>query len=342
MPKVSPLKFQKDLKEHGPRPVYALVGDEDYMIRRCLRQLRKSVETPDAPGGMTRQFEGDADSRDVLDELRTVPFMGMKGVRLVVLRDAERFASSCGELLVNYIRKPSHTSVLAMCFESVDGRTAVGKAIKECVVTVDCSGLRWRQAENWIRREARNQGKELTSGASQALMEAVGSDLFQLESELDKLIQYAADQAAITEKDVTDIVPQSRTHSIFEIGDAVARGDAKAAFNLAYRLLLRGESVHGIVSILARRIRQLWQIKRLKKAGVGQKQIAGKLRVPPFVIRKSMKSLPRLTDRFLARQVRLLADADYELKTSSLASREEEAWLVKLVARLCCKGTKNP
>jgi len=335
MATVSALQFRRILAERGLQPVYALVGDEDYLIRRCLRQLRETVETPDAPGSMTRQFEGDMDSRDVFDELRTAPFMGMQGRRLVILQDAGKFASSYGEPLAKYVKKPSPTSVLAMCFESVDGRTKWGKAVKEHAFTVDCSALTWRDAENWIESESRREGKQLTPAAARSLMQAVGSDLFQLESELDKLIQYAADQTAITEQDVAEVVPHSRSHSIFEIGDTVASGKAREAFNLGSRLLLRGESVHGIVSILARRIRQLWRIKRMKRAGMSQKQMAGKLGVPPFVIRNSMKTLPRLSDQFLARQVRLLAAADYELKTSSLASDEEEAWLVKLIARLC-------
>jgi len=337
MPNVSALEFPRMLDENGPQPVYALVGEEGYLIRRCLHALRDSVETPDAPGSMTREFEGEADSRDVFDELRTAPFMGMKGRRLVILRNAGKFASSCGDTLAKYIRKPSPTSMLVMVFKNVDGRTSVGKAVKDCAVTVDGSGLRWRQAENWIRAEARNQDKQLTPRAARSLMQAVGSNLFQLENELDKLVQYAADKTAITEEDVEEVVPHSRSHSIFDIGDAVARGEAKKDFNLGYSLLLRGESVHGLVSILARRVRQLWRMKRMKRARMGQKQMAGKLGVPPFVIRNSMELLSRLTDRFLARQMRLLAAADYELKTSSLASKEEEAWLVKLLARLCSR-----
>lgn len=335
MPNISALKFRQVLDNQGPQAVYAFVGDEDYLVGRCLRQLREAVETADAPGGMTREFEGDADSRDVFDELRTAPFMGMKGRRLVILREAGKFASSYGDPLARYVRKPSPTSILAMCFENVDGRTAVGKAIKEGAVTVDCSGLRWRQAANWVRTEARDRGTQLTPAAAQALMEAVGANLFQLESELEKLIQYAADRKAIGEQDVAEVVPHSRTRSIFDIGDSVVRGQTREAFNLAYRLLLRGESVHGIVSILARRVRQLWRMKRMNEAGMGQKQMAGKLGVPPFVVRKSMNVLRRVSDSSLARQLRLLAAADHELKTSSLASSEEEAWLEKLLAKLC-------
>lgn len=335
MADIHALKLPDHIREEGIGPAYALVGEEDYLVRGCIHELRDAVETPDAPGSMTRQFEGDAEPGEVMGELRTAPFMGMQGRRLVIVRGADRFSSAHGEQLTKYLRRPSRTSVLVLCFGRLDGRTAVAKALKQTGLIVDCSPLSWRRAESWVRSEASSRGKKLTPRAAEALMEAVGTNMFQLENELAKLLEYTDDAPAISEQDVEEVVPRSRTRSIFAIGDAVARGDAAGAFDLAYRLLLRGESVHGIVSILGRRVRQLWQIKRLREETTDAGQIAGRLGVPPFVVRKSMKLLPRLTDRFLARQVHLLAAADHELKTTALGAGEEEAWLVQLVARLC-------
>ena len=359
MARIAALELEKDLGAGGLRPVYALVGEDDFLVRRCLSLLRGLAEAPDSPGGMTTEFGADADASRVFDELRTAPFMGLKGKRLVVLRDGQGFMTKHGEALARYLQAPASTSSLVVCCPQADARGGkprrpgkgrsgdvpaqakgsykgtILKQIGQEGLVVDCGKLRWREAERWVRTQAEQLGKKFTPRASALLLEAVGADLAQLDSEVAKLVDYAADSPVIDERAVEDLVPQSRTLSIFEISDAVTRGNAARAFHLCQHLLLRGEELTNIISILARRTRQLWQMKRLNERGTSQKDIAGQMKVPPFVVSNSLEVLSGISEAALATHLSVLADADYELKTSAIAPREEEAWLMRLVAKLC-------
>lgn len=166
------------------------------------------------------------------------------------------------------------------------------------------------------------------------LVRAIGPDLFGLRSELAKLRDYVGETPQITAEDVEEMVPNSRSRSIFQIGDAVVGGNTEKAIDLAEELLLRGESLNFMLTVMANRVRQLWRIKRLKKQGMGQKKIAGEVGVPPFVVRKSLKLADRTPPRKLARQLGVLVDSDYEIKTRSVGAAEERAWMTRLVARL--------
>ena len=215
------------------------------------------------------------------------------------------------------------------------------KQIGQKGLVVDCGKLQWREAERWVRAEAQQLGKKVTPRASAALLEAVGADLGQLENELRKLVDYAADSPVIAERAVEELVSQGRTRSIFGIGDAVAGGDAAHAFRLCQHLLLRGEELTDIISILARRTRQLWQIKRLNERGATQKEIAAQVKVPAFVVTNSLKILSEIPEEALARHLSVLADADHELKTTAIAPREEEVWLMRLLAKLCRSASSD-
>jgi len=360
MARIAALELEKDLKEKGLRSVYALVGEDDFLVRRCLSELKRLAQAPDCPGGMATEFGPDAEAGRVFDELRTAPFMGLKGKRLVVLRNAQGFMTRHREALERYINAPASTSTLVICCQGPDAggaakkrrrgkpqsgdesedaaskaKRALVKQIDQKGLVVDCRKLRWREAERWVRVQAQQLGKEFAPRASATLLEAVGTDLSQLENELRKLVDYAADSPVITEREVEEVVSQSRTRSVFDLGDAIASGDAARAFRLCQHLLLRGEELSGLISLLARRTRHLWQIKGLKEAGASQKEMGAKLKVTPFAVTSLLRTTSRLSERVLARHLSILADADYELKTSAIAPREEEAWLMRLVAKLC-------
>jgi len=370
MARIGALELEKDLKEEGLRPVYALVGEDDFLIRRCLSELKRLAQAPDCPGGMTTEFGPDAEAGRVFDELRTAPFMGLKGKRLVVLRNAQGFMTKHREALERYINAPASTSTLVICCQepgaggaakkrrrdkpqsedepkdtASKAKGALIKQIGRKGLVVDCRKLREDETKRWVRAQARQLGKDFTPRASATLLEAVGTDLSQLENELRKLVDYAADSPVITEREVEEVVSQTRTRSVFDLVDAIAVGNAADAFRLCQQLLLRGENLNGLISLLAKRTRRLWQIKGLEKAGASQKEMGAKLKVKPYAVTKLLRTSPRLSERVLARHLSILADADYELKTSAIAPREEEVWLMRVVAKLCqsvSSDTKRP
>ncbi len=327
-----------DFPDHPPpdelHPAYALVGEEPYLRSRCLTRLRNAVETEDQPGSMVTELEGAVQPSDIFDELRTIPFMGMEGRRMVILREAGDFLSSHEESLEKYLASPSSHGILVLVCDDLSEKSAPAKAIQQAGALVDCSPLGWKRARGWVQQEAERMGKQMEGRTAHMLVEAVGPDLFGLRSELAKLRNYAGEREEITAEDIDAMVPHSRSRSIFKIGDAVVGGETAKAIDLAEELLLRGESLSFMLTVMANRVRQLWRIKRLNRQGMGHKKIAGKVGVPPFVVRKSVKLAGRTPPGRLARQLAVLADSDYELKTRSVGSAEERAWLTCLVTRL--------
>jgi len=334
MPTISAVELPERLKHEGLLCVYGLVGNEEFLVLRCLSQLKNAVEAPDSPGSMTSVFGPDAELGKVLDVLRSAPFLGLKGRKMVVLRDADGFIKSHGEALARYLANPSPTSTLAIQCEELKGKTKLPPLIRQKGHIVRCAQLSWPEARKWVTNEAEQLGKKLTPRACAALVEATGTNLFKLDNEVQKLANYVGENNTITERDIEEIVPHSRTRSIFDIADAVARADVPHALRLCEHLMLRGEKPGNIIAILARHMRQIWQVKRLKQSGANAKEIARQLNLRDFVVQKALQ-LASLSEELIARRLTILADADYELKTSSIRPAEENVWLMRLLARLC-------
>lgn len=349
------LDLEEQLEVAARTPVCALVGQDDALRSRCLGLLKDAAAPPDLPGSTVRRFEDVPEARDVLDELRTVPFMGLDGRRAVVVDKGDAFLAACWEHLARYLRSPSATSTLMLCLDRLDARQPPGtprkeaeaekerqKAWQDFVKTVHgrgtvilCATPRWQDARRWVRSLAEQMGRRLTPRAVEALVESTGPNLLALQNELEKLAAYAGAETTVTERDVNEVVAQARARSVFDLAEAVSRADASGALRLCGRLLLRGETREGIVSILALQLRRLWQAKRLHAAGATEAEIRRQMDLREFVVRRLLEAVPALSDERLAHQLDILSAADVESKTTSLRSQEERLWLENLLARLC-------
>jgi DNA polymerase-3 subunit delta len=354
MPVIKALDPEDVLRGAAQRPVCLLVGDDDSLRSRSLLLMKDAAAPMERPGSTVREFAATPEARDVFDELRTIPFMGLAGRRAVVIDDADAFLANNWEGLARYLRSPNPDATLLMGLSRLDpkrppGRAASGetaaerrkrwtgllKAIGSDGTIVECKRPSWRDAKAWLNARAGELGKKLTPRAADMLVESIGPNLLALGTELEKLATYAGSDVTITERDGAELVAEARERSVFELGDAVSRGDLAAALKLCRELLLRGERREGIISVLALQLRRSWQLKRLQADGATQAEMARAVGVPPSILRKSLSALPQLTERRLAAQIDALSDADVESKTSSLRAQEEGVWLEGLLARLC-------
>ncbi len=335
MPKVSALQLEDRLSEEPPQPVYALVGGDRALLGQNLQLILQAAAPPEQPGSTVRRLEEVAEPSAVFDELRTIPFMGMEGRRVVVLEEAADFLKDHGNLVLEYLESPSPTGSLIICLKEWKGSKKLRKAVLAEGWLVDCSSPSWRQARSWLQSRARAMGLTVTSRVVSSLVEAHGPELTALENELEKLSAYCHPETTIGIDAVEEVGVRGRTRSIFDLGVAISRGEKAEAMNLCERLLLRGEAPPAVLAVLARQVRQLWRTYRLKAAGASQNEIRRKLGVPSFVVRRNLKVVGRLSPEWFARQLSALAEADYEYKTASVRAEEANVWLERLVARLC-------
>ena len=335
MPKVPALQFRTHLGEQGLSPVYVFEGEDDALLSSCVSALKNWLETEDMPGSMTTDMDEVDDVRDVFDELHTQPFMGMQGKRLVIVREGKDFISSHKEALEDFLENPPASGVLALCCDKLDRRYSVSKKLGKKGVVVDCSKLRWNQAKKWVSSHAREDGKKVTGKALSALLEAVGPNLNGLRTELEKLVLYVGDEELITEEHVEELVPQSRSRSIFDLSSAITQANVPDALRLGQSLLLEGETPEGIVAFLGHRMRTLWQVRRMVESGKNPQEISREVGMPRWAAKKSAQAVRRLSERWFARRIGLLARADVELKSTSVQSREQEVWLNRFLAKLC-------
>ncbi len=333
---IKALQIGRHLRSSQLEPLYVVCGEEESLIAATLGALKNKNESDDKPGSTSIEFNVVDDHRQIFDELYTQPFLGMQGKRMVVVRAGRELAETASDQLTEYAKKPSKTSVLVLCCDKLDKRKNPARTLSKKAVWVDCNKVRWDEARQWVRSEAKRNGKSLAKGTDYVLLQAVGPHISALKRELDKLVLYVGDKKVIDQRAVDDVVPASRARTVFELSDTIAAMNTREAVHLGETLLLHGEAPEMIVAFLSSRMRDLWQVARLARRRVSHYEISKQVGMPDFAVKRALEAVRGRDDKWFAARLKMLSDADTELKTASLPTRERGTWLTGFIVKLCC------
>lgn len=308
-------------------PVYVLHGDDAFLLDTHRREIVERVVAGAEAQLCVTSFDGSAELADVLDELRTVPFLAPH--RLVILRDADAFVKTHREALEKFFEKPPTSASLLLEVGSWPGNTRLAKLVAKIGQAIDCSVGEKENLSGWIAKSASKRGKKIAPDASELLAQWVGRDLAALDGEIEKLSLYVGQREQITTQDVSSLVTASAGPAAFELTNAVTAGDAAWALRaLGGMLRTRGDEFKTL-GLIAWHLRRAMTAK--EKLAAGADLYAALPNMPPGPRKDFMAMLQRRSLRTFHDDFRKLIRADLAMKSGT----EPRAALQELVVQLC-------
>ena len=138
----------------------------------------------------------------------------------------------------------------------------------------------------WIGGRISKEGKNITQAAYQSFISKTGTDMQNIEKELEKLLCYCMDKEVIEPEDVEAITTEQLSNKVFEMVDAIASHRQKHAMDLYYDLLALKEAPMRILFLITRQFQILLTVKVMSNQGFGNKEIATKASCPEWAVRK--------------------------------------------------------
>lgn len=186
--------------------------------------------------------------------------------------------------------------------------------------------------ENWILKRAKGAGGVITAAAAHMLAENVGPDLWTLDSEVQKLLQYTSGRP-VEEAEVRLLVSQVREANVFAMVDAVMASRPGPALGLVHQLMDGGTAPSHLLSLLARQVRLLLQAKDLAARGTNHQKMAETLGLRhDWMARKLVQQAAGHSFQRLTAFYHRLVEEDLALKTGK---HSPEVGLDLLVLDLC-------
>jgi DNA polymerase-3 subunit delta len=304
------------------KPVYLLSGSDRPKITRALRRLRDRVGDDATEQLSARELTGD-------DAVASCNAMGLfvGNGRLVIVDEVERWKADDVKAVAGYLAAPAPATVLALVATELKADSALAKAVKKAgeLLTYD---VQKRRVPEWVAEQFARLGAKADRDACRALVEAVGDDLDDLSSEIDKLATWAGGET-ITVSDVEAMAVGRAETPIFSVTDAWGRRDAGAVLASTESLLERthrtrsGELLR-IVASLVGHVGRVRRIQRLADEGVRARDAAGKLKMHPFAAEKAFAQAANFSADELSAAVVRLAELDAAAKGGSRMPAELE------------------
>jgi DNA polymerase III subunit delta len=274
----------RQLEQGQVAPVVLLNGPDTFLVEEAVGRLTRVVCPDPALLAMSREVleARDVGAEGIVRAAETLPWGAPR--RLVIVRGVEALGPRQAEPLIEYLRAPNPSTVLALSvFLPIVGSHWIAKAVSVASPTlsvVELPQLMGRALATWLRGHASAEGFELSDEAAQLLITLVGDDPAALAGEVVKAaIGGGADNRRVGVAEVRAVVGEHRMREVFELTRAVEQKDVRLALPLLERLLAGGEEPMRILAILSgqarrppfltasARLARCWQAERRLKLG---------------------------------------------------------------------------
>jgi DNA polymerase III subunit delta len=323
------------------RPGYVLAGDEAFLFDRCRAAVLKGFVQPDLKDFCLSELDLSQTSIfEVLDRAQTPSLMApfqvifVRNVRQLYTRGAkkEEFAA-----LDKYFRSPNPQALIIFVADFVripsDARRMemddknrferLTETLGEHCGMVELARVNEEDAMRWTAATAQQAGVRVDADAARELVDALGTDMMMIASELEKLLLYTLGRGRITLGDVETMVLGAKQRSLYELTDAISARDRARALSLLHGLLNSSEAGEdaaiGHLYMLARTFRQMLVIleKNVRDSRAIWQALWQGFRMPPFAADDLIRQARRYKSRReLTRALKLIARADLELRSS--------------------------
>ena len=145
-------------------------------------------------------------------------------------------------------------------------------------------------------------------------LDKVGSNLYNVKNELDKLMMYQMEVKKITKEDIDKITVQTMEEEIFVLSDAIIAQNTTKSFQLLEEFLNKSYDEIQIIMLLASQFRFLFQVKRLLNKNKSESEIAKILEANPYRIKFTVKKLYAYSENMLLKYIQKLAKMDHDIK----------------------------
>ena len=333
--------------------LHILIGEDDFSLRQELEKIKKSIGDATAVMTNTTLLEG----RQVTPEqlraaCETVPFLADK--RLVIvegLLEQSELKGRTGKKksarqpepaeaykpIVDGIRNLPPSTELVIIGGRINDRNPLLRELMSVAKVKSFPLLKTRDLPQWIERRLASHGKgsRISPQAATLMSRLVGSDLWTMANEIDKLVLFTGGRQ-IEEEDVRAVVSSAQDASVFNMVDAILELRIGTAQELLQQLFRQGMAPAQVLVMLSRQVRIIFQVKEMREGGRSRGEIQSKLGLyNDFVLRKAWEQADSYSPARIRDVYHKLLETDIAIKTGKL---EGELALDVLIAELGQRG----
>ena len=307
----------KNLNKEKILPVFFLCGEDQFSIDTAVELIQKAVD-PLIESDFDREVinaEKSQNISQILDLAFSFPFGG--GKKLVVLKNFEKLNDK--KELSSYIQNPPEFTVLVIIHSGKinDVSREPYSHLLERKFLFEARNETGDELVAWLLRQAKKLKLNISEENARALIEIVGEEKSLLEMQIQKLFDFAGENKEISFEDIQKLSSHTKKFSIFDLQDALGKGDKSKSLEIAFNLLDSGVEIIIILNMISKFILTLAQITEMVRSNINDNEAARMMGVSWYYYINCKKAGFFMKDERLLNASRALLEADLSVKTSS-------------------------
>jgi DNA polymerase-3 subunit delta len=325
--------------------VYFLYGPEDYLIEEEVQELLNQTLSQKERGFNFHHFNGEEHSaQEIVQAAQTLPMFSQ--YRFVLISEADRVDEEKAETLMEYIRKPSHSTCLVLHGLTMGPWKKHRKEIEKIGKVTEYSRLKGKVLVSWMKNRMSGKGKTLTEEAAEYLVEVVGDHLYDLDHALEKVFLSAGERRTIELSDTEEITSEVKVSTVFDLTDAIGHQNLEKALGIlektmeskaiVFRKEEEGSKFDDPTPLLLHMMaKQYWSMLVIKQMSFHRRNVgdlAKDLGISPWNIKRLMDQEKNFSEASLQEGIRKCHQTDLAIKRSR---GPKDLLMEKLVIDLC-------
>lgn len=320
--------------------IYFFYGENTYSIKEKIDQLKTRFIKEQGDFDISEVSGENINKNDYSNLVFVAPFLSTK--RLVIVKNLllENSDLTLKKYIAENLEKIPDTTILIFVeYGLPDKKLSLYKKLNEPKRAQNFELLQGARLSSWIKNRVESENCQISKEALDQLQLYVGSDLWRLQNEIDKLVLFKRSEnlAKIETKDVEELVVPTLNPNIFDFVGHIAAGNHLGATKVLDQLIRSGENEIKILSMIVYQYRTMLEICDFKNQKLSAAEIASRSKVHPFVIRKTLDLLHKYSWRDLCSCYFQIQKADTDIKSGQI---EPNLALLLLIANLKAAPTK--
>ena len=310
-------KLKEQLQKGEFSPFILLYGNEEYLKRFYRNKLKEALLSRGDEMNCSHYSGKGIDVKEVAAMSDTLPFFSDR--RVIIMEDTGFFKNQSE--LSTYLEQAPDTTYFVFVEKEVDKRNKLYKFVSKNGLAVELNEMNMEELKKWVALKLKKNGKKMTEQNIRYFLEHSGQSLDGISNELDKLIAYTGNREVVEKKDLDEVCVPVITGKLFPMIDAIASGKTEQSLVMYDDLLKIREKPLSILFLITRHFGILIQMLDFKDTSTSNGEIAKKLGVPPFAVRKYREQAERFTKEKLKRALDTCLDTEQDIKTGKLSEQ---------------------
>jgi len=307
--------------------LYLIIGEEitvvDFYLHDILKKITYNEESKIIYDLSIAPFSS------ILDEASMISLFDNKKLIIGNNFDLNKLTESEIDYLKKFLNTKNKDVTIILTASKIDARKSSYKTLKDNFTIIDTIKNDNSDALfKYIKNTTKEKGYQISDLDISYFLSKAGSDINNIDSELNKLFIYKEETKNIDKTDIDLLIIDNIDNIIYEFTNAIIENDFSKITSMYNNFKIQNVSFDYLISILANNFHQSLTIKLLSNDGKSNLEISKIIGKKEFYVKKNLERLYQYTATDLSRYIDKLATIDRNFKTGKSHIDELEFFLL--------------